>query len=312
MQSLALFRLDHRIAVVTGGSSGIGRAMAYAMGAKAPGWCSLRVARMRWSAVRKFAAEGIAAKAVAADWRRGGADRAIDAINAAFGAPDIPGQRRRQQHPQAAAGAQRRRHPRHPRAQSRSAVGADPPPTPAMQAKGWGRIVNASQQSFRVQQQRRLRHQQGRHRIADALDCRALRPRRHHLQRALAPGFVVTPLTRRAVNSVPGFAERRRGSHHAQPATACRQFHGAAIFLASDASAFVTGHRCSSTAAVAQSATSGSVFRRRHDAENGHSSSVWRTIIFRQSVIRYGKKLGFTQSRLYGGFCGAEPNKSGQ
>ena len=59
---------------------------------------------------------------------------------------------------------------------------------------------------------------------------------------ALAPGFVVTPLTEQAVNTIPGFAERHAAASMVGRNGLPEDFHGAAIFLASDASAFVTGH----------------------------------------------------------------------
>ncbi len=246
MQSLAhLFRLDHRIAVVTGGSSGIGRAMAYAMGAQ--GARLVLVARGTDAlerTVREFAAEGIAAKAVAADLGDEAVrTRAIDAINAAFGAPDIL--------VNAAANNIRKPLPALSDDDIRAtlALNLEAPLaliralTPAMQAKGWGRIVNiASQQSFRAF------NNSGVYGISKGGIVSLTRSTAEHYGRdgitcnALAPGFVVTPLTEQAVNSVPGFAERHAAATMLGRNGVPTDFHGAAIFLASDASAFVTGH----------------------------------------------------------------------
>ena len=246
VKSLAnLFRLDHQIAVVTGGSSGIGRAMAYAMGMQ--GAKLVLVARSADAlerTVREFAAEGIEANAVAADLGDAAQrTRAISEINAAFGAPDIL--------VNAAANNIRKPLPELSEDEVRTtlALNLEAPLAliralaPAMQAKGWGRIINlASQQSFRAF------NNSGVYGISKGGIVALTRSTAEHYGRfgvtcnALAPGFVVTPLTEQAVNTVPGFAERHAAASIIGRNGVPDDFMGAAIFLASDASSFVTGH----------------------------------------------------------------------
>ena len=246
MKSLAaLFRLDHRIAVVTGGSSGIGRAMAYAMGAQ--GAKVVLVARgvaALERTVRDFEAEGIVASAVVADLGDP-AQRtaAIEQINAAFGPPEIL--------VNAAANNIRKPLPELTDDEIRATLALNPEAplamiralAPAMQAKGWGRIINlASQQSFRAF------NNSGIYGVSKGGIVALTRSTAEHYGRygvtcnTLAPGFVVTPLTEQAVHSIPGFAERHAAASMVGRNGLPEDFHGAAVFLASDASAFVTGH----------------------------------------------------------------------
>jgi NAD(P)-dependent dehydrogenase (short-subunit alcohol dehydrogenase family) len=87
-----LFRLDNKIAVVTGGSTGIGRSMAWALGIQ--GAKLVLVARTRAAldeTVATFANDGIDARAVAADLGDNAERvRAVAECNAAFArSPDI-------------------------------------------------------------------------------------------------------------------------------------------------------------------------------------------------------------------------------
>lgn len=240
-----LFRLDRRIAVVTGGSSGIGRAMAYALGAQ--GASVVLVARNADAlqrTVHEFAADGIEAKAVAADLGdTGQRTRAISEINAAFGAPDIL--------VNAAANNIRKPLPELSEGDIRStlALNLEAPLAliqafaPAMKARGWGRLINVTSQ----QAQRAFNHS-GVYGVTKGGLASLTRSTAEYYSpfgvtcNSISPGFVVTPLTTGAVNTVPGFAERHAAASMIGRNGVPDDFMGAAIFLASDASRFVTGH----------------------------------------------------------------------
>src|SRR5258708_13895727 len=148
-----LFSLDGRIAVVTGGSSGIGKAMASALaGAGASVVLAARRAAALDDTVSELRSAGSAVGRVCADLgERGGIRRACEQITEIFGEPDILIN---------AAGVNLR-----PPLSVLSvdewdrsvAVNLTAPFLlgqqfgPAMAARGWGRIINvASQQSFRA------------------------------------------------------------------------------------------------------------------------------------------------------------------
>jgi len=240
----ALFRLDNRIALVTGGTSGIGRAMAWAMGMQ--GARVVLVARSQDALARtvtEFAADGIAAHGIAADLAdaaqlRDAAARASEP----FGAPDILVNN--------AANNIRKPFPELSDDELRLtlALNLEAPLAliralaPAMQAKGWGRIINiTSQQAYRAF------NNSGVYGISKGAIAALTRSTAEHYSRfgvtcnSLAPGFVVTPLTEVAVNTVPGFADRHAAASMIGRNGIPADFHGAAIFLASEASAFMTG-----------------------------------------------------------------------
>jgi NAD(P)-dependent dehydrogenase (short-subunit alcohol dehydrogenase family) len=235
------FGLTGRVAVVTGGSSGIGRGIARAM-ARA-GASVVLVARGE-PALRETAAElaraGARAAYVVADLgeraqvRRAGEDAAT-----VFGEPDILVN---------CAGINLRP----PMEQvdeatwdQTMAVNLDAPFLlgrrygPAMAARGYGRIINvASQQSFRAFAN------SGAYGVAKSGLVALTRSQaeawsaRGVCCNALVPGFVVTPL----VAHVPperhaAMAARTMAGRNGEP----EDFAGAAIFLASAASAYVTG-----------------------------------------------------------------------
>lgn len=245
-----LFRLDNKVAGVTGGSSGIGRAMAWALGMQ--GARLVLVARTSEAldyTVATFAQDGIVAKVVVADLgNHEHLTRAVHECNVAFAddkaahAPDIV--------INAAGNNIRKPLPDLTDEDIRAtlAVNLEAPLAlirsfaPAMAAKGWGRIINiGSQQSFRAF------NNSGVYGISKGAIISLTRSTAEYYSKfgvtcnTIAPNFVHTPLTEVAMKN-PAFAETQAAKtmigRNAVPA----DFHGAAIFLASDASAMVTGH----------------------------------------------------------------------
>lgn len=236
-----LFDLTGRTALVTGGNSGIGLALARALGLAGAG---LVLTARRDAALAEAAealrGEGIACHTLAADLAlpdaaarlaEGMAGRRVDIlVNAAgvnlrqpFAAVTVEG-----------FDLQMALHVRAPFLLTQVFA-------PAMAERGFGRILNvASLQSYRafpdsapygaakgaVVQLTRA--------IAEAWGARGI------TCNAIAPGFFPTPLTR-AVFDDPG----RRAHNAAQTAIGrngdLADLHGAAVFLASDAAAYVTG-----------------------------------------------------------------------
>ena len=238
-----LFSLRERTAVVTGGSSGIGRAIALALGragasvviiARDPG--NLR------DAAGELSAAGCAAATVSADLGdRDALQRAADEALVAFGPPDILVN---------CAGLNLRP----PLAQLAidqwdvlMAVNLTAPFLlgqrfgPLMAERGWGRIINVtSQQADRAfgnsggygpakSGVAALTRSQSEAWAASGVCCNAI-----------CPGFVVTPLTAE-VSADPvrlaALAARTMTGRNGMPA----DFAGTAVFLAGAASAFVTG-----------------------------------------------------------------------
>ena len=239
----SLFSLAGRVAVVTGGSSGIGRGMARAL---AGAGASVVLLARRPSALDETVAElraaGARADSVSADLADPDAiGRAANQVKDAFGDPDILVN---------AAGV----NPRPPMARLTSqdwdlclAVNLTAPfllgqlLVPAMAERGWGRLINvASQQSFRAFGNSgaygvskggvvSLTRSQAEAWSSSGVCCNAI-----------VPGFVATPMTM-PVASDPArsaaLAARTMIGRNGMP----EDFAGAVVFLASGASDYVTG-----------------------------------------------------------------------
>jgi gluconate 5-dehydrogenase len=243
MRLAHLFDLSGRRALVTGGHSGIGHAMARALG--------LAGARVLLAARREAslsqAAEALRGEAIDADWLVADLSDAQAALALArsaeqrLGGIDIVVN---------AAGINLRQPfaevtPEAWQAQLALHLGAPffltQALAPGMAARGWGRIVNiASLQSWRafansapygagkggiVQLTRAIAQEWG----AKGITCNAI-----------GPGFFPTALTAAV------FADTALAERHAQQTCVGRNgalgdLHGATVFLASDASAYVTG-----------------------------------------------------------------------
>jgi NAD(P)-dependent dehydrogenase (short-subunit alcohol dehydrogenase family) len=238
-----VFGLGDRLAVVTGGSSGIGRAMALALGRA--GATVLLVARREApmaevvAELRGYGAVGHAISADLAD--RAAVARAIDQILAGYGEPDVLVN---------AAGVNRR-----PPMDELSlddwdvtlAANLTAPFLlgqafgPRMADRGWGRIINVvSQQAFRAY------GNSGAYGVSKAGLVGLTRSQAEAWSRhgvccnAIAPGVVHTPLTEAV------FADEAKVAGHAARAMIGRNgvpadFGACAIFLASDAAVAVTG-----------------------------------------------------------------------
>jgi len=238
-----LFSLRHRTAVVTGGSSGIGRAIALALGRA--GASVVIVARnpVRLAdAVAGLAAAGCRAASVSADLRhRAEVARAAEAAQAPFGPPDIlvncAGLNLRPPLGQLTAAEW----------DELIAVNLTAPFLlgqsygPPMADRGWGRIINITSQ----QADRAFGNSGGYGAAKGGLaaltrsQSEAWAPHGVCVN-AICPGFVVTPLTAE-VSADPvrtaALAARTMIGRNGLP----DDFAGVAVFLASPASEYVTG-----------------------------------------------------------------------
>ncbi|HEY0718168.1 MAG TPA: SDR family oxidoreductase [Streptosporangiaceae bacterium] len=237
-----LFGLDDRIALVTGGSSGIGRAMAGALaGAGARVVVMARGRPALEKTVAALSADGGAAAWVSADLSdRAAVAAGADEAAAVFGEPDILVN---------CAGINLRP----PMSEltveqwdQTMAVNLTAPFLlgqrfgPGMAARGWGRIINVTSQQYH-----RAFGQSGGYGPSKGGLAALTRSQSEAWSRSgvccnsLCPGFVPTPLNA-AVARDPersaALAARTMVGRNGTP----EDFAGAAVFLASEAAAFVT------------------------------------------------------------------------
>lgn len=238
-----LFSLKGRRAVVTGGSSGIGRSIAEAL---CQAGADVIVVARRPEPLRE-AVDAMRADGGAADWisgdlgDRAGVHRLADEVSARHGAPDILVN---------SAGINLRP-PMDELSESdwdrTMEVNLDAPFVlgqrfgPKMAANGWGRIINiVSQQAVRAF------GNSGAYGVSKAALAALTRSQaeawsaRGVCVNAIAPGFVHTPLTE-AVFRDPVRAEAMARRTMIGRNSGLGDFTGAAVFLAGDASAYVTG-----------------------------------------------------------------------
>ncbi len=240
-----LFRLDNKIAVVTGGSTGIGRAMAWALGMQ--GARLVLVARSHDAldeTVAAFAKDGIEAKAVVADL----ADelsrtRAIAECNAAFArSPDILINN--------AANNIRKPMPELSEDDIRAtlALNLEAPLAlirafaPAMAERGWGRIVNMGSQ-----QTHRAFNNSGAYGVSKGAIASLTRSTAEHYTKfgvtcnTIVPGFVVTQLSETLIAANPEFAAAHEARSMIGRNGVPNDFCGVAVFVCSEASAYMSG-----------------------------------------------------------------------
>ncbi len=238
-----LFSLRDRVAVITGGSSGIGLAIAMAIGqAGASVVVVARDRRRLADATGELTQAGCRAAAISADLGdRAAVERAADAAAMPFGPPDIL----------VNSAGLNLRPPMTELTTSQfdqlMAVNLTAPFLlgqrlgPQMADRGWGRIINITSQ-----QADRAFGNSGGYGVAKGGVASLTRSQseawagRGVCCNAICPGFVVTPLTQEASADpvrVKALAARTMVGRNGVPA----DFAGAAVFLASRASEFVTG-----------------------------------------------------------------------
>lgn len=238
-----LFDLNGRVALVTGGNSGIGNAIAWALASA--GASVVLLARREHeleTSVDHFRRTGLSAAAISRDLT----DRAVYAsiahdASTAFGAPDILVN---------ASGINARRsfdalgdaHWDHTLAVNLTAPFLLARAlAPAMRDRGWGRIINISSlQSVRAFPDS-APYGASKGGVAQLTRAIAEFWSRHGVTcNAIAPGFFPTPLTAPVLgdpSQAAALAARTMVGRNGE----MKDLFGAAVFLASDASAFITG-----------------------------------------------------------------------
>lgn len=243
MNIARLFELGGRRALVTGGSSGIGLAMAQALGgAGARVMLAARRESELATAAGALRAQGIEADTLSVDLADMAAlQAAARRAEAAMGGVDILAN---------AAGVNLRQAfedvtPETWQAQIALHLGAPffltQALAPGMKARGWGRILNiASLQSTRAFANS-APYGAGKGGIVQLTRAIAQAWSPHGITcNAIGPGFFPTALT------APVFADPALARRHAEATCIGRNgeladLHGATVFLASDASAYITG-----------------------------------------------------------------------
>ncbi|MGP4028163.1 SDR family NAD(P)-dependent oxidoreductase [Actinomadura sp. 3N407] len=238
-----LFSLEGRVAIVTGGSSGIGRAIAEALARS--GASVVIVARREAelaAAVRDLEGHGCRAASVSADLgTRDGVAKAAEGAAAAFGEPDIL----------VNSAAVNLRPPMDELDQgvwdTTMAVNLDAPFLlgqrfgPGMAERGFGRLIHiASQQAFRASVTSGAYGVSKAGLVALARSQAEAWSPRGVTANTLVPGFVMTPLNARLSSDprkVKALAERTMTGRNGLAG----DFAGAAVFLASASAAYVTG-----------------------------------------------------------------------
>lgn len=243
MNIAALFELQGRRALITGGNSGVGEAMARALGLA--GAQVLLVARRDaelQAAAQRLQADGIQARHLAADLTDiPGLRRVAQAAEEQLGGVDIlvnaAGVNLRQPFGDVTPEAW----------QTQIALHLSAPffltqaLAPGMATRGWGRIINiASLQSWRafpnsapygagkggvVQLTRAIAQEWS----SKGITCNAI-----------GPGFFPTPLTAAVFNN-PELAARNAAQTCAGRNGTLQDLYGATVFLASEASSYITG-----------------------------------------------------------------------
>lgn len=243
MQLAGLFDLSGKTALVTGGNSGLGLAMARALGFAG---AELILVARRQDALQRVAAqlsaEGVRAQVYSADIST--PEQSLEcgrAIAAQFGSVDIlvnaAGVNMRQPFSQVTPdtwSAQLNLHLSAPFFLSQVLA-------PCMSRRGWGRIINvASLQSFRAFADS-APYGAGKGGIVQLTRAIAREWSAHGITcNAIGPGFFPTELTRPVFEN-PELAEKNASQTCMGRNGKLEDIYGCTVFLASDASAYITG-----------------------------------------------------------------------